>query len=48
MSKGELQKLINQSRRAMEKAVKELDFSEATRFRDEMFAYQKIIIDAKD
>jgi len=48
MSKSELQKLINQSRRAMEKAVKELDFSEAARFRDEMFAYQKYISDAKD
>ena len=48
MSKGEIQKLINQSRRAMEKAVKELDFSEAARLRDEMFAYQKYIHDAKD
>jgi len=48
MSKSELQKLINQSRRAMEKAVKELDFSEAARLRDEMFAYQKYVIDAKD
>ena len=48
MSKGELQKLINQSRKAMEKAVKELDFSEAARFRDEMFAYQKFIKEAKD
>ena len=48
MAKGELQKLINQSRRAMEKAVKELDFSEAARLRDEMFAYQKYINEAKD
>jgi len=48
MSKGELQKLINQSRRAMEKAVKELDFSEAARLRDEMFAYQKYINEAKN
>ena len=48
MSKGELQKLINQSRKAMEKAVKELDFSEAARLRDEMFAYQKFIKEAKD
>jgi excinuclease ABC subunit B len=48
MSKGELQKLINQSRRAMEKAVKELDFSEAARLRDEMFAYQNYIKDAKE
>jgi excinuclease ABC subunit B len=48
MSKSELQKLINQSRRSMEKAVKELDFSEAARLRDEMFAYQKYIGEAKD
>jgi len=48
MSKAELQKLINQSRRAMEKAVKELDFSEAARLRDEMFAYQKYVNDAKE
>jgi excinuclease ABC subunit B len=48
MSKGELQKLINQSRRAMEKAVKELDFSEAARLRDEMFAYQKYVNEAKE
>ena len=47
MPKGELQKLINQSRKAMEKAVKELDFSEAARLRDEMFAYQKFISEAK-
>lgn len=47
MSKGELQKLINQSRKAMEKAVKELNFSEAARLRDEMFAYQKFISEAK-
>jgi len=48
MSKSELQKMINQSRRSMEKAVKELDFSEAARLRDEMFAYQKYIGEAKD
>jgi len=48
MSKSELQKLINQSRRAMEKAVKELDFSEAARLRDEMFAYQKYVNEAKE
>jgi len=48
MTKTELQKLINQSRRAMEKAVKELDFSEAARLRDEMFAYQKYVTEAKD
>ena len=48
MSKGELQKLINSSRKAMEKAVKELDFSEAARLRDEMFAYQKFIKEAKE
>ncbi|MDP4292511.1 MAG: excinuclease ABC subunit UvrB, partial [Bacteroidota bacterium] len=48
MSKGELQKLVNQSRRSMEKAVKELDFEQAARFRDEMFAYQKHMNEAKD
>ena len=48
MSKGELQKLINTTRKAMEKSVKELDFSEAARLRDEMFAYQKLFQDAKE
>lgn len=47
MNKDQLQKQINLTRKAMEKAVKELDFIEAARLRDEMFGYQKLITDAK-
>ena len=47
MSKEQLQKQINQTRKAMEKAVKELDFIEAARLRDEMFGYQKLISESK-
>ncbi len=41
MSKDQLQKAMNQLRRDMEKAAKDLDFIEAARLRDEMFALQK-------
>lgn len=41
MTKEQLQKALNQLRREMEKAAKELDFVEAARIRDEMFALQK-------
>ena len=36
MSKEELEKQINQTQKAMEKAAKELDFMEAARLRDEL------------
>lgn len=42
MPKEELQKLISKVRRHMEDAVKELDFMEAARLRDEMFALQNL------
>lgn len=43
MNKDQLQKSINQTRKAMEKAAKELDFIEAARKRDEMFALQELL-----
>lgn len=36
MNKGQLQKLLEETQRKMERAAKELDFLEAARFRDEM------------
>ncbi len=42
MGKDQLRKVINQSRRLMEKAAKELNFAEAARYRDEMYALEKI------
>ena len=43
MSKDALTKTINNTRKAMEKAAKELDFIEASRLRDEMYALEKLI-----
>lgn len=43
MSKEQLEKAITQTRREMEKAAKELDFIEAARLRDEMFAMQELL-----
>jgi excinuclease ABC subunit B len=42
MTKDELQKAINKTRKAMEVAAKAFDFAEAARLRDEMFALEKI------
>ncbi len=42
MSKEQLQKAMNNTRRQMEKAAKALDFVEAAKLRDEMFALEKI------
>ncbi len=42
MSKEELQKAINKTRKAMDTAAKEFDFAEAARLRDEMFALEKL------
>ncbi|MDQ3046601.1 MAG: excinuclease ABC subunit UvrB [Bacteroidota bacterium] len=42
MTKEELQKAINKTRKAMEVAAKEFDFAEAARLRDEMFALEKL------
>jgi excinuclease ABC subunit B len=43
LSKEKLQKLINRNRKAMEEAVKSLDFLEAARLRDELKALQAVI-----
>lgn len=42
MSKEQLQKNINYTRREMEKAAKDMDFMEAARLRDEMYALEAI------
>jgi excinuclease ABC subunit B len=47
MSREQLDKAIMQSRRAMEKAAKELDFIEAARLRDEMLALQEMLKEVK-
>ncbi|MEM8939804.1 MAG: excinuclease ABC subunit UvrB [Bacteroidota bacterium] len=43
MSKDQLQKLANETRRKMEKAAKDLDFMEAAKFRDELLEVEKLI-----
>jgi excinuclease ABC subunit B len=40
-SVGQLDKIIDQTKKAMDKAAKELDFMEAARLRDALFRYQK-------
>ncbi|MBY0434071.1 MAG: excinuclease ABC subunit UvrB [Cyclobacteriaceae bacterium] len=47
LSKDELTKMADQTRRAMEKAAKELEFMEAARLRDEFLALKKMIEDKK-
>ncbi len=42
MSKEQLEKTMRQTRKSMEKAAKELDFMEAARLRDELFALEEI------
>ncbi len=43
MTKEKLQKLVAKTRKSMESAVKELDFLEAARYRDEIFALEKLL-----
>jgi len=43
MTKEKLQKLVAKTRKSMEGAVKELDFLEAARLRDELFALEKLL-----
>ena len=43
MDRGALQKTIDKTKRAMEKAARELDFIEAARLRDEMYKLQEIL-----
>ena len=40
MSKEQVQKAIQQAKKNMEKAVKEMDFLSAAKYRDEMFQWQ--------
>lgn len=43
MSKEAIEKAIEKTKKAMEKAARELDFIEAARFRDEMYELQKLL-----
>jgi len=43
MTRKDLEKTIEQTKRNMQKAAKELDFLEAARLRDEMFALEKML-----
>jgi len=47
LSKEELQKMADWTRKAMEKAAKELEFMEAARLRDEYLAIQKLMEEKK-
>lgn len=47
LSRDELIKMSERTRKAMEKAAKELEFMEAARLRDEYLAIQKLIADKK-
>jgi excinuclease ABC subunit B len=47
MSVDQLQKLMNETKRKMEKAAKDLDFMEAARLRDEMLEIEKMIKERK-
>ena len=42
MTKPEMQKAIDKSRKDMQKAAKEMDFLMAARMRDEMYALEKV------
>jgi excinuclease ABC subunit B len=48
MNREQLQKTIAQTRKAMEKAAKELDFMEAARLRDELFELEKLLKERMD
>lgn len=43
MNKDQIQKALKKAQKSMESAVKELDFIEAARFRDEIFELEKIL-----
>lgn len=47
LSKDELQKMADRTRKAMEKAAKELEFMEAAKLRDEYLAVQKLLENKK-
>ena len=48
MNQDALEKAMLKTKKEMEKAAKELDFIEAARLRDEMFALQKLLKDRKN
>lgn len=43
MSKNQIQKAIEKSKKEMEKAVKDLDFISAAKYRDEIMEYEKLL-----
>ena len=43
MGTKELERAVEAAKKRMEKAARELDFIEAARFRDEMYAYQELL-----
>ena len=47
LSKDELMKMADRTRKAMEKAAKELEFMQAAKLRDEYMAIQKLIDEKK-
>jgi excinuclease ABC subunit B len=47
LDKEELAKMADRTRKAMEKAAKELEFVEAAKLRDELLAIQKLIDERK-
>ncbi len=48
MGKPELEKAIDKAKKQMEKAAKELDFIEAARHRDEMYAFQELLTNKEE
>ena len=47
MTRAALEKTIAQTKRNMQKTAKELDFLEAARLRDEMYALEKLLLETK-
>jgi len=47
MSKKQLEKSLSLSKKNMEKAVKELDFTQAAKYRDEIIEIQNLIGEKK-
>jgi excinuclease ABC subunit B len=47
MSKDSLEKSIEKTKKAMQKAAKEMDFLQAAQYRDEMYKLQKLLEDKK-
>ena len=43
MTKDQLQKAIQAAKKNMERAAKDMEFMEAAKFRDEMFALEKMM-----